>query len=66
MAGKSAGRRGPMDPDTYQKRDVKRRLSASEKGLAAMDARLTRVIMRTERRLVALEEWANLKGDIKN
>ncbi len=55
-----------MDPDTYQKRDVKRRLSASEKGLAAMDARLTRVIMRTERRLVALEEWANLKGDIKN
>ncbi len=63
VAGKSSGRRGPMDPDTYQKRDVKRRLSAAEAAIVGLVARLGRIRARLEARLTTLEEWQTVVGE---
>ncbi len=54
VAGKSSGRRGPMDPDTYQKRDVKRRLSASEKAILRLEARISRLSSAFDRKILSL------------
>ncbi len=36
-------KRGSLDPDTYQKRDIKRRVRASEKHLLRLMRRLDRI-----------------------
>ncbi len=52
-----------MDPDTYQKRDVKRRLSAAEAAIVGLTARLGRIRARLEARLTTLEEWQTVVGE---
>ncbi len=43
--------RGPIDPDSYQKRDFKRRLTATEEHLGRVIARLQRLEGRFLRRM---------------
>lgn len=40
-----------MDPDRYQMRDIKRRLSAQEKYYARLDARILRLRAQTVRQI---------------
>ncbi len=58
MAGRKA-----MDPDRYQMKDVKRRLTAVERFYQKQDAALQRINLRLKRRITHLEATqAYLKG----
>ncbi len=46
-------RRGSLDPETYQRRDIKRRVTTSERHIKRLLARIE-----------ALEEWRDLHLDL--
>ena len=48
-----------MDPDRYQMKDIKRRLSAVERFYQKQDAALQRINLRLKRRITHLESWAD-------
>ncbi len=49
--------RKALDPETYQRRDIKRRLSAIEAYQQRIDAQLLRIHGRLNRRLTQLESY---------